>query len=96
MLVVYTNVVWVYHLSIYTHQVYYLTCFIFSMYFNQMHIQRYINLEKYSHFITLDIYFKYPYLKPNMFSNLKKFCLNKSHLNFKIDVVGICDDCARC
>jgi hypothetical protein len=44
----------------------------FNIYFNQMHTQGYINLEKYTYFITLDISQKYLDPKLDMFSNLGK------------------------
>jgi hypothetical protein len=59
---------WIYSLVIV--KVYYLSYFIVSksIYLNQMHIQRYINLEKYTCFITLDIFQKYSYPKLGIFS----------------------------
>jgi hypothetical protein len=75
-----TNVVQVYRLLGYTHQIqvgYIIFTkypyFSISIYFNQMDTQRYIILKKYTHFITLNIYiFKSSYPSPCMFSNLGK------------------------
>ncbi len=52
-------------------RLYYLFYLIFSIaiYINQMHTQRYINLKKYTCFITLDTFKKYPYPKLSIFSN---------------------------
>ncbi len=55
-------------------RVYYLFYLIFSIsiYINQMHTQRYIILKKYTCFITLDIFQKYPYPKLSIFPNPSK------------------------
>jgi hypothetical protein len=67
---------------------------------NQYILIKYIpkdnNFEKNTHFITLDIFQKYPQLKPNMFSSPSKSCLNKFHLNLKMAIVVMCDDYTRC
>jgi hypothetical protein len=74
--------VWVYHLSEYTHWVHayvgytiYFTLFFQNQYtlIKCIFKERYVNLKKYTHFITLDISQKYPYSKLGMISNLGKF-----------------------
>jgi hypothetical protein len=73
-----TNVVSIYHLLKYTCWVWvmyviFLPYFLkINLYFNQMHTQGYISLEKNTYFITLDIFRKYLDPKPYMFSNLGK------------------------
>ncbi len=54
----------------------YFTLFFQNQYTLTKHIfkEKYINLKKYTHFITLDISQKYPYLKLGMFSNSGKSC----------------------
>jgi hypothetical protein len=73
--------VWVYHLSEYTHWVreYIGYTIYFTLFFQNQYIfikcifkERYINLKKYTHFITLDISQKCQFSKLGIFSNLGK------------------------
>ncbi len=97
-----TSVVQIYHLFKYACQVRvgynFFFNFIFSksIYPNRMHTQKHISFKIYIHFIALDISHKYSYLQSSMFSNLDKFCYDKSHLDLKIVVDVMCNRCAMC